>query len=501
MLESTQVPNQEELVAFIRKRMIALEVESIRTVKVYGCQLGKNSPDWRETIQLVLHQTNFDDSKAGELLSRGTEEQIETNESDDHNQIGGVPESPGASNPVPISSSDNTTSNDVPIEDRIVQQSKSAINAKSYRYNNAKKSRKNLINDSSLSGKEPWLAVILSNFVPGIGQIYSGKIIRGLWIISIINVLLYLGLILILTPKVKLIIGFLCWLAIMPVWLWNLFDAHQCAIKANSASFEKFRKRDKDPWLAVFLSGVIPGLPGLGHLYIKKVGLGILFFIICIVSGIFPLAPLIVSAFVAYHAYSASPVRRERTKNFIVTISLLLMIFGICEVGLEFCVKAYVAEARYIPAGGMLPTLQINDRLIIEKLSYRFKDPERGDIIVFNPTDTLKKHNLTDPFIKRVVGLPGDKVELKDGKVYINDQPLAEDYIADGQPTVMNACKSVPQPYLCKPVTLPPNSYLVLGDNRENSYDSRHWGVVPRDNIIGKAFIIYWPRDRSGIAL
>ncbi|NEO68145.1 MAG: signal peptidase I [Moorea sp. SIO3H5] len=177
------------------------------------------------------------------------------------------------------------------------------------------------------------------------------------------------------------------------------------------------------------------------------------------------------------------------------------MIFGICEVGLAFYVKAYVAEARYIPSGAMLPTLQINDRLIIEKLSYRFNDPERGDIIIFNPTDTLKKQNFRDAFIERVVGLPGEKVELKDRKIYINDQPLAEDYIADGQRTVIDACKSAPQPYLSKPVTLPPNSYLVLGDNRENSYDSRCWGVVPRDNIIGKAFIIYWPRDRSGIAL
>ena len=389
------------------QKIIGLGVESISTVKVYGCQLGKKSPDWRETIQLVLHQTNFDDSKVGELWSRRIQEQIETIESNHQNQIGGVQESPGAFKTVPISSSENTTLNDVPIEDSIVEQYKSAVKAKNYKYNNANKSRKNLINDESLSGKEPWLAVILSNFLPGLGQIYSGKFIRGLWIISIINVLFYLGLILLLTPTVKLRIGLVCWLAMMPLWLWNLFDAHQCAIKANSSRFEELRKRDKDPWLAVFLSVVIPGWPGLGHLYIKKVGLGILFFIIFIVSGIFPLAPLIFSGFVAYHAYSASPVRRERTKNFIVTICLLLMIFGICEFGLQFSLKAYVAEARYIPDGAMLPTLQINDRLIIEKLSYRFNDPERGDIIVFNPTDTLKKQKFTQAFIERVVGLPG----------------------------------------------------------------------------------------------
>ncbi len=133
----------------------------------------------------------------------------------------------------------------------------------------------------------------------------------------------------------------------------------------------------------------------------------------------------------------------------------------------------------------MLPTLQINDRLIIEKLSYRFNDPERGDIILLNPTDNLKKQNFRDAFIERVVGLPGDKVELKDGKVYLNDQPLPEDYIADSQPTVIDACKSTPPPYLSKPVTLPPNSYLVLGDNRQHSYDRRCWGV-PETTLLVK---------------
>ena len=92
-------------------------------------------------------------------------------------------------------------------------------------------------------------------------------------------------------------------------------------------------------------------------------------------------------------------------------------------------IRQFVAEARYIPSGSMLPTLQINDRLIIDKLGYQFKDPERGDIVVFNPTNELKTQ-YKDAFIKRIVGLPGDRVELKNGRVYVNNKEVEETYVA-----------------------------------------------------------------------
>lgn len=171
-------------------------------------------------------------------------------------------------------------------------------------------------------------------------------------------------------------------------------------------------------------------------------------------------------------------------------------------------IRTFVAEARYIPSGSMLPTLQINDRLIVDKVSYKFKDPKRGDIVVFAPTAALEKQNFHDAFIKRVVGLPGDKVELKEGKVYINDKPLTENYVRDpdrpddpAQPkplTLVNVCPSLQQSYLSKKVTVPAGSYLVLGDNRKNSYDSRCWGIVPREKIIGRAMVRFWPLNHMG---
>ncbi|HEY9850343.1 MAG TPA: signal peptidase I [Leptolyngbyaceae cyanobacterium] len=156
------------------------------------------------------------------------------------------------------------------------------------------------------------------------------------------------------------------------------------------------------------------------------------------------------------------------------------------SVVLALGIRTFVAEARYIPSGSMLPTLQINDRLIVDKISYHFQSPGRGDIVVFSPTDTLKQQNFKDAFIKRIIGIPGDKVEVKDGKVYVNNQPLPENYIEEAPD------------YQYGPVTVPSDSYLVLGDNRNNSYDSHYWGFVPRDRIIGKAVVRFWPINRMG---
>lgn len=151
-------------------------------------------------------------------------------------------------------------------------------------------------------------------------------------------------------------------------------------------------------------------------------------------------------------------------------------------------IRTFVAEARWIPSESMVPTLKVNDKLIVDKLSYHFTNPQRGDIVVFSPTDNIKKNDptLKDAFIKRVIGLPGDKVEVKGERVYINDRPQRENYI-----------KEAPY-YQFPPVIVPPDSYLVLGDNRNNSFDSHFWGFVPRDHIIGRAIVRFWPPDRIG---
>ncbi len=148
-------------------------------------------------------------------------------------------------------------------------------------------------------------------------------------------------------------------------------------------------------------------------------------------------------------------------------------------------IRTFVAEARYIPSGSMLPTLQINDRLIIDKVSYHFSQVKRGDIVVFNPTEVLRQ-KFKDAFIKRVIGLPGDTVEVRRGTVFVNGEALSENYIA-AEPD-----------YVYGPEIVPEDQYLVLGDNRNNSYDSHYWGFVPRDLIVGKAVVRFWPPQRLG---
>ena len=157
-------------------------------------------------------------------------------------------------------------------------------------------------------------------------------------------------------------------------------------------------------------------------------------------------------------------------------------------------------EVRWMQSGSMEPTLHGTsnileaDWILVDKLVYRSQLPKRGDIIIFKPTKQLQNEQYKDPFIKRIIALPGEHVELRNGKVYINNKPLLEKYIAPTQHTSSDVCTSGQQPsFLSKPQTIPPLSYLVLGDNRNSSYDSRCWGVVPKNLIIGQVVRRFGP--------
>jgi signal peptidase I len=189
-----------------------------------------------------------------------------------------------------------------------------------------------------------------------------------------------------------------------------------------------------------------------------------------------------------FHQPPQSP---EHQKNHPKERSTNPVIEGLQTLGLSIVlalgIRTFVAEARYIPSGSMEPTLEINDRLVVEKISYYFNPPERGDIVVFWPPDSLfPEGKRRDAFIKRVIGLPGDTVEITEGTVFINGEPLEETYIK-AEPT-----------YVWGPEVVPDGEYLVLGDNRNSSYDSHSWGFVPAENIIGKAVVRFWPPSRMG---
>jgi signal peptidase I len=153
---------------------------------------------------------------------------------------------------------------------------------------------------------------------------------------------------------------------------------------------------------------------------------------------------------------------------------------------LAFLIRTFIAEPRYIPSDSMLPTLETGDRLVIEKVSYHFHQPQRGDIVVFQPPPQLQLQGYTkdQAFIKRVMATSGEVIAVVNGVVYLNNQPLAENYIYESPH------------YNLEPVRVPESTLFVMGDNRNNSNDSHIWGFLPQENVIGRAIFCFWPLSR-----
>ena len=154
------------------------------------------------------------------------------------------------------------------------------------------------------------------------------------------------------------------------------------------------------------------------------------------------------------------------------------LLYIVVVLGITWLVITFVGQRTEVNGSSMEPTLSNNDNLIVDKISYRFKDPQRFDIIVFP-----FQYDENVYYIKRIIGLPGETVEIISGKVYINGELLDEPYLSE-EPTGDFG-----------PYQVPEDSYFMLGDNRAVSKDSRYWHntYVKKDKIIAKAFVMYWP--------
>lgn len=165
------------------------------------------------------------------------------------------------------------------------------------------------------------------------------------------------------------------------------------------------------------------------------------------------------------------PIVRE----ILITLALVLVFYGLFNL---------VLETRGIDQTSMQPTIEPGERFFVSKVAYLFHGPERGDVIILrSPLDPDGTPN-----IKRVIGLPGETIEIKNGKVYINGSELEEPYLVQATTGTVN------------PLKLPEDCYFTMGDHRSVSLDSRYWGSLPRENIIGKAVWRYWPLSRFGPA-
>ncbi len=198
---------------------------------------------------------------------------------------------------------------------------------------------------------------------------------------------------------------------------------------------------------------------------------------------------------------SAAAPERERSTAFLIVRELVVLV--VTALVIAVVVKSFVAQAFFIPSGSMLPQLQIDDRVVVSKISYRLHEPRRGDIVVFDaptggepedddplPTRVVRSvvqsiglaAPSTDEYIKRVVALPGERVEAHGGKVLVDGRELVEPYLPAGTTTSDFTA-----------VVVPPETLWVMGDNRSNSADSRIFGPVRQSTVVGRAFARVWP--------
>jgi signal peptidase I len=200
-----------------------------------------------------------------------------------------------------------------------------------------------------------------------------------------------------------------------------------------------------------------------------------------------------------HDAASAAPARARRKSLFreyseAIIIAVLLALF----------IRQFAVQAFTIPSGSMMDTLLIGDYILVNKFLFGaeipladvhlpgLRDPQRGDVVVFKyPNDE------TRDFIKRIIAIGGDTIQVRDNRVILNGQPLEEPYVRPGSLTG-SPSGQCSYGYACEPLKVPAGSYFVMGDNRDNSQDSRYWGFVRREKIRGKAFLIYWSWNGEG---
>lgn len=204
-----------------------------------------------------------------------------------------------------------------------------------------------------------------------------------------------------------------------------------------------------------------------------------------------------------------------KAKKSVTSSVIELVVIVATALGLALLIQAFVVKPYRIPSASMLPTLHINQRVLVNRIGTHFSQPHLGDILVFHPptnytlgcANQLEGQNQdgqdapqpcgvsrqrpsTETFIKRVVGLPGDRISIRNGHVIRNGVAERDPYIVQ--------CGGVDLCNFPGTITIPHGDYYMMGDNRPDSEDSRFWGPVPRAWIIGKAFLTYWPPGRLG---
>lgn len=194
---------------------------------------------------------------------------------------------------------------------------------------------------------------------------------------------------------------------------------------------------------------------------------------------------LIAVVLYALHAFvQRSPRISEDTRRWLgETVESLLFAWVVVFVIL----KPFFLQAFYIPSESMVPTLEVRDRLLVAKVPYWVRGPQRGEILVFKAPPNADQDGIARDYIKRTIGLPGERLEIREGRVWINGKPLDEPYIQE------------PADHAFGPIIVPDGHYFMMGDNRNASADSRYWGPLEGSRVVGKAWLRFWPLDKIGL--
>lgn len=334
--------------------------------------------------------------------------------------------------------------------------------------------------------KDPWLAVNFSMFFPGMGHLYAGHIGRGLVWMGLEIAAIAIALWSIFAADGNPIKGLTALGVAILLYCMSLVDTLLCVYRDHpSSTTEKIPRIEKNPWFAVFVSRIIPGL---GHLYLNKPIVGILLLTISlffyqlkyVFIPLLVITPLL-TAIAVYHCFLMFPRRQPVPARQMVAIMAGVIFIG----GLSFNYAPQWLENRLepfvIPSDSMMPTLHIGDRIFVNHLN---REPfRRGDIVVFEPNAAIKAIDpqVAEFYIKRIIALPGETIQVQDGVVWIDGQPLQEGYIA------------APPAYALRPHIVPADNYFVMGDNRNNSFDSHIWGWLQKSHIVGRAYKVFWP--------
>ncbi len=197
-----------------------------------------------------------------------------------------------------------------------------------------------------------------------------------------------------------------------------------------------------------------------------------------------PLEPALVDAVTEDAPEASRPRRRRSTRSWIIEWGAIIVV----AVLVAFVVRTYIVQTFYIPSGSMEPTLQVGDRILVSKLSTEFGSVHIGDILVFKRPPKENCGGAPVPFlVKRVIGLPGDHLTSKGNTIYVNGKVLDQtwSYYNPVSPAIGN-------------VVVPKNTYFMMGDNHGDSCDSRYWGPLPANLVVGKAVLRIWPLSRFG---